>query len=363
MYALFRMLFQSSYWRMLLRGATWREAGMSLRRAHKDSRARKHVGRVALLALIPFVCVAYLAWLAGSGALIAVPFVIPVIWWRSRREREDAVPLSIVPAARPAVKELSAEELAALRRYFADQALFFAVMLDRAGSESFLKTKELPPGVQVTSRRVHLDLLHQHSLWDRMEPTDRFALMAADGHWEWKQINLAGSAMEPLRLVRWMLRLDFYLPVIGQQLKGNYALAQELVQAPAKLYEATDLIDWSGILTGRDAAHTFYLRCLAEAMTRGHVTPRNDEAAAWAKGVTDRLKGRQDEDFVLETKLVSEASDELLRWALVLSEQRVNFLNWAMKIRESGTVPEKMMGVFRPEAESEEPAAEIVAEA
>jgi hypothetical protein len=94
MYSLYRLLFKSSYWRMLLRKATWQEAGMSLRRAHKDKRARKHVLGFALMLLVPFLCIAYLAWLAGSGAILFVPFVIPVILWRARREKQRPRPFT-----------------------------------------------------------------------------------------------------------------------------------------------------------------------------------------------------------------------------------------------------------------------------
>ena len=113
MYSLFKLLFRGSYWRMLLRGATWREAGLSLRRAHKDKRARKHLLGLILLATIPLLCLLYLIWLVGSGGLVIVPFVIPVIWWRSRREKEESASLSIAPKAEPAVKELSEAQAAA----------------------------------------------------------------------------------------------------------------------------------------------------------------------------------------------------------------------------------------------------------
>jgi hypothetical protein len=63
----------------------WTETGRSLKRIHKDRRARKQILSLGLLLLIPIAVIAYLAFLIGSGAWLFVPFVIPVMWWRARR--------------------------------------------------------------------------------------------------------------------------------------------------------------------------------------------------------------------------------------------------------------------------------------
>ena len=223
------------------------------------------------------------------------------------------------------------------------------MLLDRAGSETYLKRKEVPEGLEVASRRVHLALLQEHGLWDRMQPPDRLAMMMADGHWEWKQINEATHALEPLRLLRWILRIDFYLPEIGKQLHSDFGIAHELVTTPGKLCDGTGLIDWPAMVLGRDVARQYYYRCMAEAIHRRRIEPANEEASAWAQGVSESLRGQQHTDLVLGTELVSEAGDDLLVRATVLSEQRMNFLGWAMKIYETGELPESMLGVFKQE--------------
>ena len=87
MLSLFLLLFKKSYWRMILRRASWYEAWLSLLRAHKDRRARKHLGRFALLLLTPALCVAYLAWVIGSGMLIVLCFLIPMLGFQYFRRR------------------------------------------------------------------------------------------------------------------------------------------------------------------------------------------------------------------------------------------------------------------------------------
>src|SRR6202034_1758760 len=111
MYSLFVLLFRKSYWLMLFRKATWYEAWLSLKRVHKDRRARKHLLLFLFQLLIPFLCAAWLAWAIGTGAFIVVPIVFLIIWWRNRlATKEVAVSLSIKAPPPPAYRELTSED-------------------------------------------------------------------------------------------------------------------------------------------------------------------------------------------------------------------------------------------------------------
>ncbi len=338
MYSLFLLLFQRSYWRMLSRRATWEEAARSLRRAHRDKRARKHILQVSLLLIVPILCLVYLAWLAGTGAILLVPFLVPVLWWRRRREKQQSASLSILPAAEPNDLPLPYRDCPAVRHYLAELALFYSILLDRAGSESFLKTKSLPEGAEVTSRRVHLDLLRTRNLWDRVAQEDRAIMMMADGHWDAMLIDQVSRAFEPLRLLRWILRVDFYLPVIGQQLQTSFTLAHDLVLHPDKVLVGTRLADMATLRMGKDAATEFFIRCYAEGLSRGEYEAVSQEADAWAKEFASSHRGKQDVDLVLGSEIVSEApTDDLLR-ATMLSHLRADFLAWVMSLTEA-TLP------------------------
>ena len=344
MLSFFQMLFKNHYWRMLLRKATWYEVWLSLTRAHKDKRARKHVMQVVLLALAPLLCVLYLAWVIGSGAWVIIPFVIPVIWWRSRRAKQEEAPIRITPGPEPLENhEKTKEEAKALRAYFEEMTVLYAVMVARSGSESFLKEKVLPDGYEVTSRRVHLDLLKSTGVWEKMAGRDREAMMMPDGHWDWSLINRVSMGLEPLRLLRWILRIDFFLPLVGQQLRSNYSIANELVENVERVMEGEDLADTEMLEVGRDSAQVCLHRCVAEGISRGYYEAESLDTKQWAENVSRELGGRQDEDVVLGGKLVSEASEDELRWATSLSQRREEFLARAMEVVETGKVPE---GVF-----------------
>lgn len=344
MYSFFALLFKRAYWRMLFRGATWADAWHSLRRVHKDKRARRHLASFAQRLLIPVVCAAYLAWLARLGALLFLPLLIPIVWWSNRRQRNET-PLHIAPATE-LPRELTSEEMHALRSYFGELALFYAVMTDRAGSEDFLKKKVLPEGFEVTSRRNHLELLRSTGLWDRMAQRDREAMMMADGHWDWPLINEVAGYLEPVRLLRWILRVDFHLPVVGRQLRGEFGLSHEIVAAPQKVLQAKELVTIRDMDRARGAASQFYGRCLAESLSRGYHAAENEEMQQWAKDLSSSLKGKQHDDLVLGDKLVSETDKAGLLWATELSRTRVRFLNWTIQFRNGKKPPTGEMSVF-----------------
>jgi len=325
---------------MLLRLDTWREAWLSLRRAHKDRRARKHLRQLAWLVLVPVICIAYIAWIVGQRLLMVVPILAVIFGWRAWSHRRKEASLSLLPPPKPVYRELTPDEKAAFRRYFADVALIYAVMLDRAGSETYLRSKVLPEGVEVTTRRVHLDLLKSRGIWDKMAQEDREALIVPDGEWNPGWIEYLLMGFEPLRLMRWILRLDFHLPVVGRQLRFDYKLANEIVRAPAKPYEGKDLVSPSMMDTARQAAENYYNRCVAERIYRGDVEAANEESSRIADRVATRYRNKQHEDLVLGVKLVSETSSEDLNWATMVSRRRVGFFHWTMIAMERGTPPD-----------------------
>lgn len=348
MYSLFLLLFKKSYWQMLLSPSTWRSAGHSLRRAHKDRRALKHLGRLAWLCLIPVLCIAYLACLIGSGIIYILPVVFLVSWLIYRnRKSDESTNLSLLEKPAPIQRDLTPEDRSTLRAYFGKLALTYAILIDRAGSEAFLKEKVLPEGVQVVSRRIHIDLLKSHGLWDLIGPDDRVAMMMPDGAWNQRHINIASSGFEALRLLRWILRIDYYLPAIGQQLQFSYKLANELVRAPEKLLNPSEELATQSMLeTGRDVAREYLIRCYAEEVTRGYTIPEKEGAAEWAQNLVSSLSGKQSSDLVLDGKLVSEADEPTLRRATHLSRMRMDYLNWAIQIENDPAPPQLEIRCF-----------------
>ena len=340
MYSLLKLITKSEYWQLLTRKATWSEARLQISRFHKDKRARRYtLGMVALFAA-PVVLVLYAAWLIGSGAIFLVPFVIPVLWWRARQQRHDE-PLHIAPPAAPVTPELDDQSTQALLKYLVDLTLVHAAIVHRANSEGFLKQKQLPEGVEVISRRVLIDMLKSRGLWDNMSSRDRQVMSMADGHWDWDTINESISKIEEIRLLRWVLSLDPYLPAVGTQLDLPLRLASDIIENPDKLLQPS-LRDISDLRIAQHTADVYFLRCFAEGVTRGIFTASNEEIKDWAMEISQTLHGDHNEDLLLDRDLVSQASDELLMRGFERSRQRNLFLKWVISIveeREPLSVP------------------------
>ena len=103
-------------------------------------------------------------------------------------------------------------------------------------------------------------------------------------------------------------------------------------------------------------------RCVAEQIHRGLWVPKDEEGREWARGIVERLSGKQHEDFVLGTQLVGEVDDDVLVWVSRLSRQRMDFLNWVMRVLDGEPIPEMFPGVFLPAAEVVEMAETVEAE-
>lgn len=333
MFSSLKLLFSRNYWRHLFLASTWHDAWLIFRRAHKDPRARKHLLRLLLLVFYPLLIVLYVFVVIVAGALpqVAVLLVlaIPVVWWIRRRTRRDTPP-HVTPQPDPIAPppSLTHEAEASLREYLSRVALLHAVLLDRAGSESFLHHQELPPNAEVISRRIHIDLLRRTHIWDELAAPEREAIMMPDGHWEPERIQSVNFGMETLRLLRWVLRIDFFLPAVGRRPKGDYALAHELVTAPQKLLDSRKLIDHDSLQTALNAAEQYYFRCLAESIQRGYAEPANDQIKNWASNAYADVRGKQGEDLTLGSQLVSEAGQSDLLIISAWAQSRIQFLRW-----------------------------------
>jgi hypothetical protein len=337
MLRLYQLLFSVRYWRSVSLRSVWREAGLSIRRSHKDPRARKFLLALLFLLLLPLLCIAYFVLLVRTGAIFILPFVIPVIWWIRRGHKRDKM-LEIAP--RPAPRSAPVDDdNPAVRVYLGQMGVLYAAMLDRAGSENFLRNQELPDNVEVISRRTHIDLLRRSEVWDKMAIADREAMMIADGQWTPELIARTSVGLEPLRLLRWVLRIDYFLPTIGSAPDLSYAVAHEIVVNPKKALDAKKIIDVESLATAHKAAEEYFYRCAAESISRGYHEGDHELVKMWAHDVSGSLAGKQGEDLLLGPKLVSEANPAELSRALALARSRMTFLAWIEALLTGSDLP------------------------
>ena len=346
----FSRSFRRSNYRAFIDKSLWLTAWRSVKRVHKDKRARKHLllvsAAILLLALVLAGCFVYLLFVIGTGAWLFLPFAIPVTWWIRRGAKKEFAPMNITPRPEPLTPTVS-NDRSKLISYFSKLAILYAVLVDRAGSESYIKQKDLPEGTEVVTRRTHLELLKSAGIWENLAPQDREAIMMGDGDWDWSRINEETAGLEAIRVLRWILRIDFCLPLVALQVSTDFSIAHNLVVDARAILSANDLVEVSAIPPAREQAHIVLLRCLAESINRGYIIPDNPQMIAWAKGVSASLEGNQNEDFLIGDQLVSETSESQLSWALNVAKTRHEFLSFVESLMSGDLgVPDNFGSIF-----------------
>jgi hypothetical protein len=194
----------------------------------------------------------------------------------------------------------------------------------------------------VISRRTHIDLLRRTGIWERMAVADREAMMIADGQWTAELIEHISAGLEPLRILRWVLRIDYFLPLIGRAAAHSYQMAHEIIMNPERVLNANMIIDEDALGTARKAAEEYFYRCAAESISRGYHDTDREQIKLWADEVSDSLAGKQGEDLLIGAKLVSEASATELSQAMTLARTRMNFLEWIEALVSGSASPEEI---------------------
>jgi hypothetical protein len=333
MFGLFRLLFSANYWRTLFHGETWRRSGVALRRAHKDKRARKQLGQTALLLAIPLVFLLYISWMIGNVVILAAVLIGSVIGFlRTPKAGEKDGPLTLSLQTYDDPKPVPPPEPGPeLRREFAELALLHAVLADRAASENFLRTKVLPEGLTVVTRQRHMEILREYNLYDRLGDSERDLMLLPDGHWPPEMIDHVAMMLEPLRLLRWVLRVDGFLATVGATMTADFRLSGSLVKDPAQLFREGKLIDIDALSIGFTAADHYFYRCWAEGVYRKLFTSDTDAEIARAMEYAGRLQGNEGEDMLLGTVIVSKANDADVRLGATLALRRAKVLEWVRK--------------------------------
>jgi hypothetical protein len=72
--------------------------------------------------------------------------------------------------------------------------------------------------------------------------------------------------------------------------------------------------------------HNLFYRCFAELIKRNLVHPDEDKIVEWGQKYAGELEGKQDVDIVLGSYLVSDLTDDEVRWTATVARVRANFL-------------------------------------
>jgi hypothetical protein len=309
----------------LFRGQSWRELWVAIRRLRRDARARAFLFRFSGLIVVgvysAFVVLAFAASLFEDKTFVVVAVVVAVcalsvLLIHKWRERQEA--LAAPPVVAPAVQQEMHRE-----------AFLLAILLNRAGSERMME-KELPPEIEVVTRRFQREQLVRHGLWDDLSSPMKDLLLLPNGHWSDEQKSTAESCWEFFIVLRWVMRLDDSLRSLDRTPSYDLVKTRDIITRFEALKPGDTLAPWD-LRPVRDEAYFHFGRLWTEAVARGLVEQGIEsghrEQAIRAKGEID-VDGASN-DLLIDAKTVSELSDSSLWFLLRAAVRRweiVNFL-------------------------------------
>jgi len=321
----------------------WKALGVALRRAPKDSTARRNLLRLVFWLLIIAACVGDYIYMFhgffteyGFGQLVLVLIPGASVWLiiifalvkQSRDQRKFELEN---PAVSPELKQ-------ALFR----EACLLATLLERLASESYLE-KEIPPEIVVITRRVLLDRLTSLGMRDHLEPWILDLLLAPDGHWTAEQKNRAIPAHECFAAFKWVLGLGG-LRDLTEIPKYNLSDLRSLVEI-TKLESLPVLASWD-VRPARDGANLFFQRCWAELVARRVIDSAPEQDVEKALTIRAEIQDAgYTGDYLIGARTVVELDTQLLFIIARRAYNRWQFLSIMVDIL-SFEVPVKQIRAF-----------------
>jgi hypothetical protein len=327
-----------------LKPETWKHLRIALWRAPKDPRARVMLLRLALSLII------FIAWLAfqfynfrgmsvnmgRSGnavlAVIAAALVLLIGGNAVSARLEHRKLERTSPSVAPAMK------LALYR-----EACLLATLLERLGSESYME-KELPPNLEVITRRVLLNRLRAVGLREELEPWVLDLLLAPDGHWTAEQKLRATRAWELFAIMLWVLGLSG-LRALTEDPKYNLTAARSLfaIKQPKKLMVRPS---WD-LRPVRNAASSFFDRCWTELAARGELNTTTEEDVERALEVRAEIASEgYTGDYLVGTQTIAELNSPTLWMVTTRAYRRWDALSHLIDIMTGDAPPEHLRAML-----------------
>jgi hypothetical protein len=201
---------------------------------------------------------------------------------------------------------------------------WLAALLRRCGSE-FALLKEMPPDIQIITRRVLLDKLKATETWQHIPASARDLLLKPDGHWTAQERAFVADRFEFLAVLRWILRQDSTLRLLSFAPGYDYRSAREL----------TDDTSWmnSAFVRGpveiaprAKSANAFMERCWVEGIVRGLVEVDTETRARADEYKRKLAADAESTDVLYGVRTISELSSQDLRAVYLRASLRVQLL-------------------------------------
>lgn len=326
--------------RLLTQAGTWRGLWVALRRSSRDSHARWLLLRFGLSLAVCFGWI-WAEWFQFRGLLHADPFffliffgvvvliggtLVAISRLNERRERNQME--AVEPSVDPQIKR-------ALFR----ETFILASLLIRSASERGME-KELPPTIEVITRRSLIERLRSRGLLEGMQPVVRDLLLSPDGHWTEEQKCQVETLWESFEVLAHVLGL-VDLSDLSQRPSYNLAVAHKVlaVRKPESLAAHPS---WD-LRPVRDITENWLNRCVVEIVARGEYTEANEEMSKEASYARERIQaGGYTGDLLVGAETISEVPRKVL-WVLAhRTMRRIKTLRIAVDVVSGEQPAEKV---------------------
>ena len=319
---------------VLLRRSFWKNTWIALLRSPHDARARALILKLllALVFVIGYGC--YLAWMLTRDRYTIV-MLLPgfaggfLMRGLARRNESYNADISI---AKHLTTELPKLPNASLREYVTDRTMIIAALLDRAGSELYLKEHEIPEGSEIIARQRQNQLLMKSGAWHKLQRDEADLLSAPDRTWSQKQCDTSLTWCEQIRLLRWALRIDDEIMPLAHFPPLDFALAR----LPGEIAETdTPMLLASDLRAEREIAKGYLARLVAESTSRKliHSTPQLDE---WSAELRSAVSGPST-DFWIGTRTVNDLDNREVSFLLATASARHDYAAYLVVLLGSET--------------------------
>ncbi len=221
---------------------------------------------------------------------------------------------------------------ASLREYVTDRTMIIAALLDRAGSELYLKEHETPEGSEIIARQRQNQLLMKRGAWHKLQREEADLLSAPDRTWSEEQCNMSLTWCEQVRLLRWTLRVDEEIMPLAHFPRVDFSLAK-IPGEPGEIGVPMRLA--SDLRAEREIAKGYLARLVAESATRKliHSTPQLDE---WSAELRSAVSGPST-DFWIGARTVNDLNDREVGFLLTASSARHDYAAYLVELLGSAT--------------------------
>lgn len=219
-----------------------------------------------------------------------------------------------------------------VRTYLAERLMILASLLSRASSEICVGESQPPAGLAVITRQIQNTLLRENGLWGKLEQIEGDFSSAPDGSWSAEHRQLVFTWCEQLRVLRWVLGLDFELLPLEHFPKLDYSLARSVVESRKSLAGNPLATSWD-IRVQRNLALAYTARVIAELKVRGLISG-SPELEGWADELRAKSLG-ESTDYLAGAMTIADLEDSALRNLALFAAARERYCSYLLELLNS----------------------------